>query len=120
MKQQQVITVQHYLSVPADKVPIDELLVPGAYVRSMLMPKGLIVEGAAKKEKYVTMLLQGAVLVHEQGKTKAYVAPCMFESASDQKRHIEALELTVLATVHGVASGSLADVENEILCEVRK
>lgn len=111
--------MQHYLSVCPDAVPTDELLVPGAYVRSILMPKGLAVEGAAKKEKYVTILAKGAILIHEQGKTSAYVAPCMFESQPDQKRHIEALELTVLVTVHGVSATNLADVEQEILCEVR-
>ena len=103
------------LYVEPELVPIDDLLVPGAYVRSMLLPKGLKVQGAVKKEEYVTLLVQGSIVMHEAGKTKVYVAPCMFKSPSDQTRFIEAVELSVLVTVHGVKTTDINEVRAEVL-----
>ena len=97
-------------------LPVDELLIDGAYARAMFMPADTMVRGAAKQQEYITVVAKGEILVEEDGVTTTVVAPAMMKSPPNVERIIYAHTAAVLITFHATAAQSLADVADSVLC----
>jgi|TARA_R110002126_G_scaffold181516_1_gene330368 hypothetical protein len=66
------------LEVEQVHCPVKHHFGSGIYIREVFLPAGTLVLGHAHKEKHITIMLQGEMLVHNGGKVSRVKAPCTF------------------------------------------
>ena len=95
--------------------PLKHTFVPGAYIREITMPAGLILTSKIHKVEHPYFVLRGKCeVVTEEGKV-LIEAPYWGITKAGTKRALHIIEETVWVTVHSTEQTYLKKVEEEII-----
>lgn len=84
---------------PQAECPVQHHFAPGVYLRTMVVPKGVIATGAVHKTEHLTIVAGHCVLTTDEG-PREFIGYETFVSKPGAKRAIVAIETTVVTTVH--------------------
>lgn len=90
---------------------------PGAYARTIVLPKGIVVVGKIHKHGHLNIVSSGRVSVVTEFGRMDISGPHVFTSQPGTKRALFTHEETVWTTVHLTDSTDLGDIENEIIAK---
>jgi len=87
----------------------------GLYCRELAVKAGIALVGKQHKYEHIFCLTMGAMLVSDNGESKAIAAPYTFVSKAGARRVMLALADSVLMTVHRTDLETVEDVESELV-----
>ena len=85
---------------------------PGVYMREMLVPAGTIATGAVHKTEHLTIVVGHCLLTTDDG-VQEFIGYRSFSSKPGAKRAINAIEDTIVTTIHPTEETDL-----DRLCEL--
>lgn len=88
---------------------------PGAYARSIFLPKGAVIIGKIHKHAHLNIVSMGKVLVVTEFDRVTLEGPCTFTSEAGTKRALVVLEDTVWTTIHLTNETDLIKIEADII-----
>lgn len=90
----------------SEHLPIDDMtdhyFASGAYVRTMRLPKGVLVVGKIHATEHICILLQGVVRITTEMGSEVHVAPKIMVCPPGLKRVAYAIEDAIWANAHAV------------------
>ncbi len=95
--------------------PLKHTFVPGAYIREITMPAGLILTSKIHKVEHPYFVLRGKCDVVTEEGTQCIEAPYWGITKAGTKRAIHVKEETVWVTVHVTEQTDLKKIEAEII-----
>lgn len=105
-------------SLPEIDFPLQHLFVPGAYARTIFLPKGSVIIGKIHKHQHFNILSQGQVdVVTESGGVERITGPKVMVSPAGTKRAVYALEDTIWTTIHLTNETDLTKIEEEVIAK---
>lgn len=87
---------------------------PGLYARTVMLPKGTIIEGAVHGTWHFLVLLTGDVEIMDEHHVERIAAPKFFASPKGIKRIVYAREDSIITTIHATDKTTVEDVEREM------
>jgi quercetin dioxygenase-like cupin family protein len=106
------------LSIPViPDIPVTHEFADGIYIRKMTMSEGDLVVGAIHNHLHAWFLMQGRVLISNNGEEIEHIAPCYTVSEPGSKRLIYAVEDSIFVNVHKNPSNTrdIKELEDEIV-----
>lgn len=97
---------------PQVECPVRHHFAPGVYMREMTVPAGVIATGAVHKTEHLTIVAGHCLLTTDDG-PREFVGYTTFLSKPGAKRAIQAIEETIVTTVHPTEETDL-----DKLCEL--
>lgn len=98
--------------------PLQHVFAPGAYARTIFIPRGGVLVGKIHKHKHLNILSQGTVLVlTESGGLEQLTGPLTMVSEPGTKRAVQALTDVVWTTIHLTNETDLEKIENEVIAK---
>jgi len=88
---------------------------PGAYARSIILPKGSTVIGKMHRHAHINVISYGSVRVSTYEGFKDYSGHNLFVSLPNVKRSVRALEETCWTTIHITNETDLAKIEEDVI-----
>jgi hypothetical protein len=88
---------------------------PGAYARTIILPKGSAVVGKMHRHAHVNVISYGSVRVSTYEGFKDYSGHNLFVSLPNVKRAVHALEETCWTTIHITNEADLAKIEEDVI-----
>lgn len=98
--------------LPQVECPVRHHFAPGVYMREMTVPAGVIATGAVHKTEHLTIVAGHCLLTTDDG-PREFVGYESFLSKPGAKRAIQAIETTIVTTVHPTTETDL-----DKLCEL--
>ena len=98
-------------------VPIKHLFADQIYIRQMNIKQGQVIIGAIHNHLHAWFLMEGKVIINNNGEIIEHIAPCYTVSEPGSKRLIYALEDSIFVNVHKNPSNTenIEDLEKEIV-----
>jgi len=98
-------------------IPIKHLFADQVYIRQMNMKQDQVVVGAIHNHLHVWFLMEGRVIINNNGDIVEHIAPCYTVSEPGSKRIIYAIEDSVFVNVHKNPSNTknIKDLEKDIV-----
>ena len=90
---------------------------PGAYARTLLLPKGSLVVGKMHRHAHINIISYGAVCVATYEGVERKSGHSVFTSPPDVKRCVYAEEDTCWTTIHLTEETDLGKIEAEVIIE---
>lgn len=87
---------------------------PGLYARTVMLPKGTIIEGAVHGTWHFLVLLTGDVEIMDEFHVERIKAPKFFASPKGVKRIVFAHEDSIITTIHATDKTTVEEVERDI------
>lgn len=87
----------------------------GMYMREVFRPADCLIVGKVHKKEHFYIVLSGTVVITTDDGVMEVTAPYIFESKPGTKRAVYAKTDAVCVTIHRVDSGSVEDVEQELV-----
>lgn len=104
--------------LPEVDCPLHHVFAPGAYARTIYIPKGTVVVGKIHKHQHLNVLSKGAVSVlTEAGGVERYVGPLTMVSSPGTKRAVYAETDVVWTTIHLTNETDLEKIEDEVIAK---
>lgn len=103
--------------IPDPECPLTHMFAPGAYARTIFIPKDTLVVGKIHKHAHLNMLMAGRVIVATEEGPKALVAPQVLVSKAGTKRVVYTYSDTIWTTVHLTEKTDLDEIEEEIIAK---
>ena len=101
-----------------EKCPLKHLFGDGIYVRSIFIPKGMLIVGKIHKHSHPNFLMLGNVsVVTESGGIERLKAPHATISPAGTKRVVYAHEDTVWITCHVTDETDLVKIEEQVIAK---
>lgn len=100
-----------------DSFPVDHYFAPGAYARSMRLPKDYVIVGKIHKHAHLNIISYGHVLVATEEGTKELKGPLIFTSPAGIKRAVTVLEDTMWTTIHITEETELEKIEDDVIAK---
>lgn len=101
-----------------DECPLTHEFADGVYVRTIFIPKGMIIVGKIHRHSHPNFLLKGDVsVVTESGGIQRIKAPMAMISPAGTKRVVFTHEDTVWTTVHVTEETDLAKIEEVVIAK---
>ncbi len=92
----------------------ENILIPGIYVRKLVMKAGTVVVGLRHAQEHVCIISQGRATVSTEGGTQEIHAPMHFVSPAGTKRCVHVHEDMVWTTIHRTDKTDIREIEAEI------
>ena len=99
-------------NAPQVECPVQHRFAPGVYMREMLVPAGTIATGAVHKTEHLTIVVGHCLLTTDEG-VQEFIGYRSFASKPGAKRAINAIEDTIVTTIHPTEETDL-----DKLCEL--
>jgi hypothetical protein len=98
-------------------IPVAHEFADGIYIRKMTMKEGDLVVGAIHNHLHAWFLMQGRVLISNNGEDIEHIAPCYTVSDPGSKRLIYAVEDSIFVNVHKNPTNTrdIKELEDEIV-----
>jgi hypothetical protein len=87
---------------------------PGLYARTVMLPKGTLIEGAVHGTWHFMVVLTGDVEIMDENHVERIAAPAFFASPKGTKRIVYAVEDSILTTIHATDKTTVEDVEKDM------
>jgi len=101
-----------------EECPLTHEFADGVYVRTIFIPKGMIIVGKIHRHAHPNFLMKGKVtVVTEDGGIQRLVAPIAMISPAGTKRVVFTHEDTVWTTVHVTEEKDLAKIEEVVIAK---
>jgi hypothetical protein len=97
--------------------PLEHLFAPGAYARTIFVPKDTLVVTKILKVAHFAMLLQGKVTVATEEGPVLLTAPKIFVTKAGTKRVVYTHEDTMWTTIHVTSKTDLAEIEDDVVAK---
>ena len=107
--------VDHALSEP--DCPLAHTFAPGAYARTILIPKDTLLVGKIHRHAHLNMLMEGTVSVATEEGPIVMQAPKVLVSKAGTKRVVYAHTDVIWTTVHLTESTDLDEIEEQIIAK---
>jgi hypothetical protein len=104
---------EHQLAEP--DCPLSHVFAPGAYARTIFIPKDTLLVGKIHKHAHLNMLMQGRVSVAAEEGPILMEAPRVMSSKAGTKRVVYTHTDTIWTTVHLTESTDLEAIEEQII-----
>jgi hypothetical protein len=103
--------------VEVPDIPIKHLFADQVYIRQMNMKQDQVVVGAIHNHLHIWFLMEGRVIINNNGDIVEHIAPCYTVSEPGSKRIIYAIEDSVFVNVHKNPSNTknIKDLEKDIV-----
>lgn len=85
---------------PQADCPVTHHFAPGAYIREMFIPQGVLLTGAVHKTAHLSVLAKGHIYILNGDEKLELIAPATVVSPMGVKRAIYAVEDAVWMTIH--------------------
>ena len=95
--------------------PLAHCFAPGAYARSILIPKGTLLVGKIHRHAHLNMLMHGTVSLATEEGPSILQSPKVMVSKAGTKRVVYAHTDVIWTTVHLTEQTDLARIEDEII-----
>lgn len=102
---------------PQVELEVKHYFVPGAYIRELRVPKGVVLVGKIHKYKQFHWLMTGELEVSIGDKIERLRAPCVMITEAGSKRVARALEDTVWMMIHGTNETDLDKIEDHFIAK---
>ena len=96
---------------------LTHVFAPGAYARTIVLPKGIVVVGKIHRHAHLNIVSSGHVTVVTEFGRMDIRGPHIFTSKAGTKRALYTHEETVWTTVHLTDKTDLAEIESEIIAK---
>jgi len=96
-------------------MPLFHAFAPGAYARTIFIPKGTLVVGKIHKHAHLNILIRGTVSVATEEGPVVLQAPRVMTSKAGTKRVVYTHEHTLWTTIHLTDKTNLDEIESEII-----
>jgi hypothetical protein len=106
---------EHQLAEP--DCPLSHVFAPGAYARTIFIPKDTLLVGKIHKHAHLNMLMQGRVSVATEEGPIVLEAPRVMSSKAGTKRVVYTHTDTIWTTVHLTDSTDLEEIEEQIIAK---
>jgi len=106
---------EHQLAEP--DCPLSHVFAPGAYARTIFIPKDTVLVGKIHKHAHLNMLMQGCVSVAAEEGPILMEAPRVMSSKAGTKRVVFTHTNTIWTTVHLTESTDLEAIEEQIIAK---
>lgn len=104
--------------LPEVDCPLHHVFAPGAYARTIYIPKGTVVVGKIHKHQHLNVLSQGVVSVlTETGGVERFTGPLTMVSPPGTKRAVYAETDVVWTTIHLTNETDLGRIEDEVIAK---
>jgi|CXWL01.1.fsa_nt_gi hypothetical protein len=103
--------------IPDPECPLTHTFAPGAYARTIFIPKDTLVVGKIHKHAHLNMLMVGRVLVATEEGPVTYEAPRVMVSKSGTKRVVYTCTDTIWTTVHVTEKTDIEEIEDDIIAK---
>lgn len=103
--------------IPDPDCPLTHVFAPGAYARTIFIPRDTLVVGKIHKHAHLNMLMSGRVLVATEEGPVTYDAPRVMVSKAGTKRVVYTYTDTIWTTVHLTEKTDLDEIEEEIIAK---
>jgi hypothetical protein len=101
-----------------EECPLTHEFADGVYVRTIFIPKGMIIVGKIHRHAHPNFLMKGEVsVVTESGGIQRLKAPIAMISPAGTKRVVFTHEDTVWSTVHVTEETDLAKIEEVVIAK---
>lgn len=107
--------LDHALAEP--DLPLAHTFAPGAYARTIFIPRDTLLVGKIHKHAHLNMLMQGTVSVATEEGPMLLQAPKVLVSKAGTKRVVYAHEDVIWTTVHLTEETDLDKIEGEIIAK---
>lgn len=98
-------------------MPLQHTFAPGAYGRTILLPKGAVVVGKIHKHAHLNIVSKGRVSVVTEFGRMDIIGPHVFTSQPGTKRALVVHEECIWTTVHLTDETDLSKIEDEIIAK---
>lgn len=102
---------------PQVDLPLGHYLIPGVYVRAMMIPKGTVLTGKIHNHECVSIVAKGSITVQADEGPVRLEAGWIGVSKAGIKRAGYAHEDTVFITIHRTDNTELEAIEEELVSE---
>ena len=103
--------------LPDPDCPLSHVFAPGAYARTIFIPKDTLLVGKIHKHAHLNMLMQGKVSVATEEGPMLLEAPQVMCSKAGTKRVVYTHTDTIWTTVHLTESTDLDEIEEQIIAK---
>ena len=104
--------------LPEIDCPLQHVFAPGAYARTIFIPKGAVLVGKIHKHQHLNILSQGVVTVMtETGGLETLYGPVTMSSQPGTKRAVYAHTNVVWTTIHLTNETDLDKIEEEVIAK---
>lgn len=103
--------------LPDPDLPLSHVFAPGAYARTIFIPKDTLFVGKIHKHAHLNMLMQGDVSVSTEEGPMRMQAPQVLCSKAGTKRVVYTHTDTIWTTVHLTDSTDLAEIEEQVIAK---
>lgn len=100
-----------------DECPLKHEFGDGLYVRTIFMPKGMLIVSKIHKWTHPAFIMSGKVSVLDETGIQVYSGPCAFMTKAGTKRVLYTHEDTVWTTVHVTKETDLDKIEEEVIAK---
>lgn len=100
-----------------ENCPLTHEFCDGLYVRTIFMPKGMLIVSKIHKHTHPAFILSGKVSVLDEKGIKFVEGPCKFITPAGTKRVLYTHEDTVWTTVHATKETELTRIEEEVIAK---
>lgn len=105
-------------TLPEVECPLQHVFAPGAYARTMFIPRGTVIVGKIHKHAHLNILSQGSVSVMtEGGGNEQLTGPMTMVSPAGTKRAVYAHTDAVWTTIHLTDETDLAKIEEHVIAK---
>ncbi len=95
------------------ELPVEHYQIEGVYVRSLFIPKDMVLTGAIHNKEHISILAQGTICVHDGEKMIELTAPHVCIDKAGTKRLGYALTDCTFINVIRTDKTDIADIEEE-------
>lgn len=97
------------------ETPVEHHFSPGAYVREIHMPKGMLIVGKVHKTQHLNIVQKGRCTVWTPLRRFQVQGPCTFESFAGEQKIVYMHEDTIWSTVHVTDETDLELIEEKCI-----
>jgi hypothetical protein len=112
----EIQNIENIISVMPDVITdfdVEHYQIDGVYVRSLFIPKDMVLTGKIHNHEHIAILAQGTIRVHNGEGFKEISAPCTWIEKAGVKRLGYALTDCTFINVIRTDLKNIADIENE-------
>ena len=115
---ERILALEHSMR-PLEQIDMQltHVFAPGAYARTIVLPKGIVVVGKIHKHAHLNVVSSGSVSVVTEFGRMDITGPHIFTSQAGSKRALYVHEETVWTTIHLTEKTDLDDIESEIIAK---
>jgi hypothetical protein len=110
-----MVPERHTTALTDDDLNLFHVYGDGQYARTGTMIAGSVIIGHIHKYSCINVMSTGAMILHMDGKTELYEAPCTFYSKAGSRKVLLILEDVTFTNIHKTDLADLKELRKELL-----